>query len=359
MAFQGDLKTFAFPDLLSWLDGAKKPGRLSVSYGGGERVFHLQPGQIARYGAVGLFERLLRIARLLRIVDESQARMTLESVHGGIHLEDALAHAGATTDALRVVMREDVYQTVADLLEDSSGSFYFSEDQEQEGEEAAQVDIGLSEVLYEAARRLDEGMAATKGVIAGDIVAVLPGRPPDGSVVGLPAAALAAVGSGSSVGAVRLALGLSRLGAARILCDLWRAGFLRIDGAVAPKPDPLTSMLRQGEALLAQGHYEAASLVFNSLLTADPSDRRVRDFARAVEREHVESIYRKLTPVAVPELIGPESSLAVLRPDERIVGTLVNGKWDVSTLVLASPLRELQTLRAIERMMELGLVGLR
>jgi hypothetical protein len=162
------------------------------------------------------------------------------------------------------------------------------------------------------------------------------------------------------VGAVRLDLGISAGGAARILFELWREGRVRIDGASeAPRPDPLTNMLLQGEQLLAGGHFEAAALVFSSLLAADPTDRRVREFARAVEREHVGALYRKLLPVAIPRLAVPESSLGALRQDERIVASLVNDRWDVSTLVLASPLRELQTLRAIERMVELGFATLR
>ena len=166
------------------------------------------------------------------------------------------------------------------------------------------------------------------------------------------------MGQGASVGAVRLALGLSRSGAARIVVELWRERLLAIDGAEEPRPDPLTSSLEQGEALLAAGHFEAAALVFSSLLAADPSDRRVREFARAVEREHTDALYRKLSPVAVPRLLVAETSLSALRQDERIVAGLVNARWDVSTLVLASPLRELQTLRALQRMAELGLIEL-
>jgi hypothetical protein len=357
VAFQGDLRTFPLPDLLQWLDGARKPGRLTVSFGGGERFLYIGAGLIERVGAANLYERLARVVRLLQPVDENRARAVVQAARAGQPIEKAFEAEGVPEALLRAIAREDVFQSMADLFDEASGTFHFSEDVELEEEETVAVCIGIREILYEAARLLDEASAASR-TITGDASVVKPGKPDDGSLKGLAAAALKTVGQGTTVGAVRLALGLSRGGAARILYELFRTGFLRIEGAQAPMPDPLTETLRKGERLLSEGHFEAAALVFNSLLASDPSDKRVREFARAVEREHVEALYRTLSPVAVPHLQAPQAALAALRPDERIVASLINDKWDVSTLVLASPLRELQTLRAIERMVELNLVKL-
>ena len=45
----------------------------------------------------------------------------------------------------------------------------------------------------------------------------------------------------------------------------------------------------------------------------------------------------------------PSEALAHLRSEERQLLGLVNGSWDVSTLVLASPLSELETLKVLAR----------
>lgn len=356
MALQGELRTFPLPDLLQWLESARKPGRLVLTYGGGERVLYVSSGVIDRVGAASLYERMVRVGQLLHRLDEAQARSVLDKARSGVPVEQAFAAEGLPEESLRTIAREDVFQWAADLFDEASGSFHFSEDSELEEEENVGVGISIRELLYESARLLDEASAATQ-TISSDAVMVSPDKPLDASVKGLASAAMRMVGQGTTVGAIRLTLGLSRGGAARILYELWRAHFLKIEGATVPKSDPLTDMLRKGEALLAGGHYEAAALVFSSLLAADPSDKRVREFARAVEREHVEALYRTLSPVAVPHLLAPPAALAALRSDERIVAGLLNGKWDVSTLVLASPLRELQTLMAIDRMVELNLVG--
>jgi len=356
VALHGDFKTLPLPDLLQWLEGRRAPGRLTVVSGGGERVFLLGPWGIARYGEAGLYERLARLFGLLKVMEPALVRTAVSATRSGKRCEEAFVAAGVTTDLLMEVARDVATQAATDLFEDANSTFHLSDEVDEEGEESVQVDLSLRELLYEAARRYDEAGPASKQ-IGNDGTLLFPTDKTTPKPRGLARAALAAIGPGAAVGAVRLALGLSAVGAALILFQLWRDGLLRIEGVAAPKHDPLTVMLSQGQNLLRQGEFEAAALVFNSLLASDPSDKRVREFARAVEREHTDAIYRKLTPMAVPGMLAPESSLATLRQDERIVASLINGRWDVSTLVLASPLRELPTLRAIQRMGELGYVG--
>ncbi|MFN7132644.1 MAG: hypothetical protein ACK4N5_11225, partial [Myxococcales bacterium] len=266
--------------------------------------------------------------------------------------------ASAVPEALRVELaREALFSAIAALVRESTGAFHYWDDPEEEPGEMLPVDVAIREVLYESLRRLDEGQSALK-TVKGDTFALGALKPPGDELGALARAAVFAARSGTTVGALRLALGLSLPEAARLLQDLWRAGYVGDEGGTLPRPDPLTRMLRQGEQLLAQGQYEAAELLFNSLLSTDPSDRRVRGFLRVVEREHTEVLYRRLVPTSVPRLRVTPASLQALRPDERLVASLVNGKWDVSTLVLASPLRELQSLRALDRMAAMGFLEL-
>jgi len=357
MALHGDFKTFPLPDLLQWLEASHRSGRLTVVSGGGDRFFLLGTEGIVRYGAPGLYEKLARVLKLVGALDELGGQRAVGEARAGLPAEKAFPSAGVPAALLREMARDDAMQSATDLFEDSTATFHFGEEFGEDEDETVLVELSLRELLYEAARRHDEAMLASER-IGGDAIVVRPSGKIDPPPKGLAAAALCAVKGGGTMGSVRLQLGLSRWGAARLLFELWRSGHVHIDGAEAPQPDPLTHMLSQGAKLLADRQFDAAALVFNSLLAADPSDPRVRDFARAVDREHVEALYQKLSPLSVPKLVVEQSSLSALRPDERIIAALVNGRWDVSTLVLASPLRELQTLRAIERMSELGFVDL-
>ncbi|HZI13410.1 MAG TPA: hypothetical protein VE153_23725, partial [Myxococcus sp.] len=112
----------------------------------------------------------------------------------------------------------------------------------------------------------------------------------------------------------------------------------------------------KGAVLVREGQYDAAELVCSSLLASDPADRRVREFARMVQSEHVAALYAELPPLAVPVLTPDPEAQALLKPEERQVVGLINGTWDVSTLVLASPARELETLKTLAKLVRMGLL---
>jgi hypothetical protein len=81
---------------------------------------------------------------------------------------------------------------------------------------------------------------------------------------------------------------------------------------VAPlAEDPVADMLESGAVLLRERQFEAAGLVFAALLQSDPADRRVREFARMVDREHAAELYRELPPTAV---LCPATDLSLLSP---------------------------------------------
>ena len=106
-----------------------------------------------------------------------------------------------------------------------------------------------------------------------------------------------------------------------------------------------------------QRRFEAASLVATTLLASDPVDRRVREFARLVEREHIAALYEELPPLYILVRQEEPEALALLRSEERHLLSLINGTWDVSTLVLASQGRELDTLKALAKLARMGLLG--
>ncbi len=167
----------------------------------------------------------------------------------------------------------------------------------------------------------------------------------------------AAKEGGINIGRLRLVLGLpARAGARAARGELLRGRLLQMEGTGVLEDDPIADMLEKGAVLLRERQFDAAALLFSALLQSDPGDRRVREFARMVEREHVAELYRELPPVMVPVLVASNESLASLRPEERQVAELVNGRWDISALVLASQQRELDAMRTLFKLRRLGLL---
>ncbi len=51
MAFHGDFSSYPLPELLQWLDGARKTGALQLSWEGGERKLFILSGQVVATAA--------------------------------------------------------------------------------------------------------------------------------------------------------------------------------------------------------------------------------------------------------------------------------------------------------------------
>ncbi len=125
---------------------------------------------------------------------------------------------------------------------------------------------------------------------------------------------------GMNLGRLRLVLGLQRGMVARGVYELLRGHLVEVEGAL--EADPVADMLEKGAILSRERQFEAAGLVFSALLHSDPSDRRVREFARMVEREHLAELYRGLPPLTVIEMESDPSMLAPLRQEERQIAAL-------------------------------------
>jgi len=244
---------------------------------------------------------------------------------------------------------------IADLTLTQGGRFHWTEDPDRGGDEWVAFDMDLRHLLFESMRWLDE-QPDIERVLPLDSMTVRALSKPNPEMPLLHRVILALCERGQNLGRLRLSLGLSRSATARRVLDLMRLKQVEVEGAPLVDVDPVADMLENGAVLLRERQFEAAGMVFQALLASDPSDRRVREFTRLVEREHVAALYRDLPPLFVPVLLDDSDALSLLRPEERHVASLLNGRWDVSTVVLASQNRELETLKCLAKLTRMGLV---
>jgi len=349
MAFHGDLSSYPLPDLLQWLDASRKTGALTLSWDAGHRKIFLLTGQIVATAAPGLWERL---ARVMEQGGEAKGERVLALLKRGQAAEPAV------TTAVQQIAEEDLLGAFIDLTAAQGGRFHWTEDPDRGEDEWVSMELPLRHVVFETLRRVDEAHEVDR-VFPHDHLVV---RPAQGAVtpshaLGRAVMRLVAREPTMTLSRVWLALGVSRGVVTRAVYDLLRTGRVVVDGARSPEADPIAEMLEKGAVLLRERQFDAAALVFATLMQRDPGDRRVREFARMVEREHVAALYRELAPVTVFDVTSEPQALAGLRADERsLVGQLQSG-WDVSAVVLASPHRELDTLKSLHKLVRQGVVN--
>jgi len=329
---QGDLVTFPLPDLFQWIDQGRRSGVVEIDTGEGT-PFWIE----------------VRDRRIVAASRPSAAQAGLGLLAGwapNVQLEDLWPEASAD----RIV---DFFLTPSTgrfaLVDDPSGF-----------EDGVPLDLRVGQMTLEGLRRLDEWpdldrrYPSESALLCADGVSS-PRSPAQDAM-------LEAARMRVSIAEARLALQLSRPAALRRIEVLRELGLAHVEG-VAPRADPVSALVDQAQALVAQRQFDEAAIVFKSLLAADPSDRRVRNLLREAEREQVATLYEELSPVAIPVFLGGAASMESpagrrLTFTDREVAARVNGTWDVASISLSCPLREVETLKSIRKLVRLGLIDL-
>ncbi len=355
MAFHGDFSSYPLPELLQWLDASRKTGALHFQWDAGERRVFLLTGQIVATAAPGLWEHL---ARALEQGGMASGQRVLSALRSNRGTSQTLDVAPEVEALIRELASDELIGAVADLTQVQGGRFHWTEDPDRGTDEWVPLTVPLRHLLFESLRWVDE-LPDIERALPNDTMTVLASHH---AMTGQPVVQRAILHACQThgplnLGRLRLLLGVQRGLVLRAVHDLWRARKVQVEGSVELEPDPVADMLEKGAILLRERQFEAASMVFSALLISDPSDRRVREFLRMVEREHVASLYRELPPVTVLDPIDDPEGLAALRPEERQIAAMVNGRWDVSAIVLAGQLRELDTLKTLFKLKRMGLIS--
>jgi DNA-binding Lrp family transcriptional regulator len=328
----GDLATLPLPDLFQWLDQGRRAGVLDVDTGEGV-PFWLE----------------VRDRRVVTVSRPPGVQSGLGTLAGWVPSEPPEG-----------LLPEGCADRVIDLfLSPSSGRFTLADDPSG-FDEGVPLDVGLGQMTLEGLRRLDEWSELDRRYPSEGALLCADGhghpRTPGQRAL------LEAARRRLSIAEARLALQLSRPAVLRRIEVLRALGLVHVEG-VAAHADPVARLVDQAQALVVERQFDEAAIVFKSLLAADPSDRRVRNLLREAEREQVAALYEELSPVTIPVVLGGAASLDSpagrrLGFAEREVALRVNGTWDVSSIALACPLREVETLKALRKLVRLGLVDL-
>lgn len=355
MAFHGDLFSFPLPELLQWLDSSRKTGTLQLTWEAGERKLFLLSGQVVATGSMGLWERIARMLSLARLARGETVLAAFEEMKRTGAVEPAFSSRKLDGRMPVQLARDELNGAIVDLTLAQNGHFHWSEDPDRGGDEWVPVDVGIRELLFESLRWIDEQPEVDRALPL-DSMTVTSLVKPTADQPLIHRIILTLCEHGQNLGRLRLAMGVSRTAATRRIFDLLRTKWVQVEGAPEVESDPVAEMLEKGSILVRERQFEAAGLVFSALLSSDPSDRRVREFARMVQREHVAALYRELPPIVVLALQDDPEQLTLLRPEERHIASMVNGRWDISTIILASQSRELDTLKSLHKLYRMGLV---
>ena len=113
--------------------------------------------------------------------------------------------------------------------------------------------------------------------------------------------------------------------------------------------------------LISRDEHSAALEVLNACYRAHPGDEQLQHLISKAESAVIERARCELSPTAIPELVRSAESLAdeALSPDVSYLLSLVDGQTEIKSIIWLAPLREVEALRALQRMLDKGLIRLK
>jgi hypothetical protein len=367
MSLSGNLKTMDLAELLQWVTLGRKTGSLTFVRNKIKNHIFFKDGKIIssrsnepnkQLGHYLLFQGKINEAQLKRALEvQLQTRMVL----GKILVQEGLVTQEETERALVGRTEEVIY----DLFLWEEGYFNFT----AHGfnlDELILIDLDINAIIFEGVRRKDE-WARIRQVFPSNYVrlAIRPGADLKNlTLVPVQKKLLFLVSQGKIISEIILELHGSDFKVNFELFKLYDMNVLEVKEICEPpsRTDDPTLLLSRAQELTKAGKCPEAIALCQEVLRLDPQNARADELLELAERSLCQQYYQdSIQSSKIPYFLVAESSLTsyTLTHQEGFVVSRINGAWDVKSIVMLSPLRELEVLQILDKLIHLGLIGLR
>jgi tetratricopeptide (TPR) repeat protein len=256
-------------------------------------------------------------------------------------------------------------EVIYDLFLWEDGYFHFSGSGYQ-SEDLILINIGINALLFEGVRRKDEWVRIRSVFPNNDVVLALrPGVDLKSLELNpLQKKLLFLLTLKKSISEMILEMHASEFPVCFELFQLYDNGILEIE-EIRHAPVEVESpanLFNKGLELIQSRRYQEAIAIFQEILRLDPQNVLASEQIEQAEKSICHEFYRSTIPAnKVPYYIVPESTLTrhSLTHEEGFVASRINGTWDVKSIVMLSPLRELEILQVLDKLMKMGLIRLK
>jgi uncharacterized protein DUF4388 len=374
VGLSGTLHTFPLPDLLQWVDSARKTGTLAVRGDRYTKRVYLKEGRIISSASDDPTEQLGQFLLSHGRITEEQLRKGLETqARTHVLLGKILLMVGALEEEeLRRLLILKAEETIFSLFLWTDAHFDFLEG-ELPRELFVPIGLEVRDVLMKGLTMIDElrlirsDFGSSRSVLAMSGRSLPPGFPPERT---LASAVLALVDGRRSIADICLALHASEFTVSHLLFEFFEKGFLKLAQKAVPEgrheddrpflsPEALVS---QGRELLAAGRAEEAVELLRQAVDAAPRNLEAKKLFDLACTDFREKAYRHfLPPQSVPVLARQLGDLTEerLTPEEVFLISRINGSWDLKSIVDISPLGEVEALRILKRLKDRRIIELR
>ncbi len=367
MSLSGNLKTMDLAELLQWVTLGRKTGSLifvrnkiknSILFRDGRIISSRSNEPSKQLGHFLLFQGKLTEVQLKKVLE---LQLKTRAMLGKILVQQGFVTQLEIEQALIRRTEEVIY----DLFLWEDGYFHFA----AEGyslDEVILINIDINAIIFEGVRRKDEWVRIREVFPGNDTVLMVR----DGvdlkslSLTPLQKKLLFLVTVGKPISQMVLESHGSEFLVCYQLFQLYDSGVIDVKEApTRPEPgeDP-AKLLSEGIALMDEHRNREAIEVFREVLRTDPRNPTALEQIERAEQAVCQDLYQSSIPAhKVPYFAVPEAALSRhhLTQEEGFVASRINGAWDVKSIVMLSPLREIEILEILDKLLKMELIALR
>ncbi len=367
MSLSGNLKTMDLAELLQWVTLGRKTGSLTFVRNKTKNYIFFKDGRIISSRSNEPTKRIGHYLLFQGKINEMQLKQALElQLQSRIFIGKLLVEAGHINQAeLEEALVRRTEEVIYDLFLWDEGYFHFTAHCFNL-DELILINLDINAIIFEGVRRKDE-WARIRGVFPSNNV-VLAIQPESDlknlDLNPLQKKLLFLASQGKTISEIILELHGSDFRVNYELFELYQMNVLQVkEIREAPPPaDAKANPLLRGQEMMKAKKYTDAISAFQEVLHSDPQNDGAFELIEMAEKALCDELYSNvIASDKVPYFLVPESSIThfALTHQEGFVISRINGTWDVRSIVMSSPLRELEILQILEKLIRLKLIALR
>lgn len=367
MSLSGRLKTMELPEVLQWVAVGKKTGSLAFARDKIKVVIYFADGNIISSSSNDPTKQLGQFLLFQGKVSEQELKRAFE-IHlqsrvmlGKILVQENLVSQFDVEAALKIRTAEVIY----DLFLWEDGYFHFSTGGYNLNQ-LIQIKVDINALLFEGIRRKDEWKRIRTVFRNNEVLLSLrPGvdlKTPSFTPLQKKLAYLLTLKK--PISEIILELHGSDFLVSFELFQLYEKGLVDVQEMMAPPIEEASpaKLFNKGLELMQNHKYREAIAAFQEVLRLDPQNAWASEQIDRAEIALCQEYYRnEVPPGKIPYFLIPQSSLSKhgLTHEEGFIASRINGTWNIKSIVMLSPLREIEILQALDRFLRLEIIALK
>jgi hypothetical protein len=361
----------SLPEVLQWVKFSQKTGTIIFERRGVVKKIFVEKGLIISASSNDPKEYLGQVLICFGWIDEEKLneafklQASSQSLLGKILCETYGLKEENILRALRIKIEETVY----DLFLWEDGKFIYTDENLKLPQHAClDTAITIDQVMFEGARRTDEWKEFRRSFPTDDVVFKY--KEPQKPIGELAKDFIIQkifdfIDGEKPMRRILLETRAPEYRGFEAFGKLFWAGLIeptkKTIAREKPSPVDPADLLKKAMEHYKAKEFEKSFVMIEELLKSNPANADAQTLFNLAQSSYVVELYAKCPADSVPELTIDISNLSekVFSSRDGFLASRVNGQWDVKSLVMISPLGELESLRILKRLVDEGVIRLK